>query len=473
MIIISLQLVVAQSPCCTGDPSVGTTTFHQIHVYQGDDPNTDEKEPRDRVRVVEYTRWLVPWNSSQLYHYMPEDASRITLDNVAYVSTSQGPTYTHGPYSAALNPDNPPTVGWVTEGTFAGYYGWAFSEAAETTRPAVLSLLSEVEFIDYDSTQTNGSHWVIGNETLELAPGVPMSNYTYRGYEFGDDIISVRMNATPLANEENITYWASEDNGTSWYMAENGTDLNLSSLGNQFRFRIEMSQNTSLNNTPVLDKLTVIVSYSPIDIWLQSSYELELKKDGLEWDVWFPFDQGAGLVILAYVDPDVKVDVNGTSTTLGEHASYPGKVVYMHMSGPFSSVLTFTIQEEEEDAGLSTSMLLALVVVLILIVAVALAYVRYRSEEEPPEEEPSEEDEEPSEEDEGPAPSEAKEPSDIAEGSVEELEAKKEKLLQAIKRVGREHEDGLISEDEHGRLTSTYRKRTIEIMKELENRKEQ
>ncbi len=470
MVIISLQLVVAQSPLCSGDPSIGTTAFHQIHVYQGDDPNTEAEEPKDLVRVVEYTNWVVPWNSSGLFHYVPEDASSITLDNVAYVSTSQGPTYAHGPYSAALNPDDPPTVGRVTEGTYAGYYGWGFPEGAETTRPAVLSLLGEEEFIDYDDALTNASHWVIGNETLELAPGVPVSNYTYHGFEFGDDILSVWMNATPIAHEDNITYWASVDDGTSWYRVENGTEVDFVDQGNHFRLRIEMSQNTSLNNTPVLDKLTTVVGYSPIEIWLQSSYRLELKDGGLEWDVRFPYDQGgAGLVILVYVDPDVKVDINGTSTTVGKHGSYPGKVVYMHMTGPFSSVLTFTLQEEEEE-GLSGSMFLALTVVLLLIVVVAIAYLRFRSVRAPPEEdeEPSEEEEEAEEE----AKDEAEEPSGVGEGSVEELEDKKEKLLQAIKRVEREHEEGLISEEEHGRLTAMYRKRAIEIMKELEKLKE-
>ncbi len=56
-------------------------------------------------------------------------------------------------------------------------------------------------------------------------------------------------------------------------------------------------------------------------------------------------------------------------------------------------------------------------------------------------------------------------------GSVPQLEEQKDKMLKAIKQLDKELESGKISSDVHDELYGEYKKRTIEIMREIDKHK--
>ncbi|MHA2309159.1 MAG: hypothetical protein ACXABJ_07770, partial [Candidatus Heimdallarchaeaceae archaeon] len=54
------------------------------------------------------------------------------------------------------------------------------------------------------------------------------------------------------------------------------------------------------------------------------------------------------------------------------------------------------------------------------------------------------------------------------ENQIKELEKQKKQVLSAIKRVEQELKDELISKEDYNRLRSTYKKRAINILKEID-----
>jgi hypothetical protein len=58
------------------------------------------------------------------------------------------------------------------------------------------------------------------------------------------------------------------------------------------------------------------------------------------------------------------------------------------------------------------------------------------------------------------------------EKRIKELEEQKNKVLSAIKRVEREFEDEIINKKDYERLRAAYKKRAVEILKEIDRLKE-
>lgn len=238
-----------------------------------------------------------------------------------------------------------------------------------------------------------------------------------------------------------------------------------------------MSQSFYVYPAPRVDSLRLVVRQVPLveDLWLQSEWTMEAKDGCVELPMAFPLDgAGARLVLLVYADAGASVRVEGTDVTPTTVDDLPGKTVYRHMQGPYSQELLISI-ELPEEGGMSAMAIAAVLVVAVVALGI-LGFVvitrRRRSA--------GTGDGEGGDADDGGASAPGEVPGDgegeaverpPSELTVEQLELQKRRLLEAIKRVDAELEDGLICKEEHASMRAGYKSRAVEVMRELDGRK--
>jgi hypothetical protein len=341
----------ANLPCCpAGDPSVGVTRFHQIMVLQGDDPNTPEEEPRDRIQVIDRTYWSIPWNNSEVYTYLHPDAQDISVDHVNAVDQQGTSVYLPGEFSADANPADPPATGWTSEGNYASFYYWRFPEAAQRGRGYTLDVNSTLDLRQYDEEKTTGTDWDTSGGMLMLLPHLETSTYVSGPTLAGMDLLTVDMSLEGQATE-NMTFSVSQDNGTTWTPISVDGPLELPGDGGVFRWMVTFTQHDSMTQLPALERVTFDLLYTPEsnDIWLETSYTLDIPEDGLEFDFTLPFDgDGTGFIVYVYTDEDMPFGVNGTDVEQTVDQSYEGKTVHRHLSGDYASLITLAMDVEEK-----------------------------------------------------------------------------------------------------------------------------
>jgi len=375
----------ANLPCCpAGDPSIGITRFHQIMVLQGDDPNTVVEEPKDRLFVLDRTYWSIPWNNTEVYTYIPPLAKDISLDHVVAVDQDGTSVYLPGEFSAQTNPGDPPATGWTREGTYSAFYSWRFPEEAQRGRSYTMDVDSTLDFRTFDGELTNGGDWDTSGGMLMLLPDLTSSTYVSGMNLAGLDILSVDMSIQGRSLE-NMTFDASADNGTIWSPIVEGTPLETPGPGNEFRWRVSFTQDGSMQDLPALERVVFDILYTPesTDIWLETSYTLDLPEEGVEFDFSFPFDgDGTGFIVYVYTDDDMPFGVNGTDVEQTVDPAYVGKRVYRHLSGYYASLITLAVNVEEPrpaetEAGTSSPWIWVMVgLVLLLVALLGMAYLR-------------------------------------------------------------------------------------------------
>jgi hypothetical protein len=443
-----------------------TPNFHEVIMFQGDDPTTTKEEEKDRIWVVHRTAWSVPIESNVLYAYAPLQALNASVANVEALSHQGTSIFVPGPYSIAENPDNPPTLAYVTDGPYAGMYTWAFPEGTDRSSHASIVFSSQEDLEDYDPEATNASQWTIVDGSLRLAPGIESAVYTSKRYMAGTDIIGVNLTLLAEGTKENMTFEVTQDNGTTWHMVENATYATLDGVGYELRWRVTMTQDVAVNNTPLLDYAVVAVDFleGATEVWLEMKYWLIIPKEGLEFNLWMPFDiDSSNLILLAYLDKDVRFDINGTSVIETPTETYPGKLALTHMVGPYSSTLVFDvkIQDSASPGRDDTATLIAVLIVLILASIVAIAYLKFRSPQVPVDG----------------IEGEASDLDDVSRASDrtadrEELMAEKAELMTAIKALDSELEVGMIGADEHEVRRGKLLDKTVDVMKQLDEHPE-
>jgi len=510
----------AQAPQVSGDPAIGVTYYHEVILVQGENPQTEEVEHEHDVWVLDRTAWSVPWNSSTVYIWVPDGARNVTIEHWEQNTLSTTTDYVRGRFHQFYHPLDADMVKVVTQGPYAGFHSWSFPDGADRNFSAALSVQNRSQFHQQTGESVNLSHWNLTGGMLRLEPGVNASTFTSNTTEAGYDISAVtpswEMNATG-----NYTIFVSADNGTTWKNATNGTRLLFPGIGNQLRWRVEMEQNVSTNDTPILDGIELDIEYVTeyMDVFLFTSYVLHIDDGSLEFDMYYPFDgSNTGMVFLGYVDPDYTLVSTGVNLIVSQQEGYEGKVVYRHMAADYQPYITLNITHTPDDtvSGGFSNLPLFLLVGIILIAAsifIGLKYSRSQQSKGKPKsaarkKSDADDDRELLEKkkarlerkladlDEevelGLIDAEAAdelredyrdklddieeklaepEAPEIDEQAISALEARKKKILQAIKRVDGELEDGLIDEDEHGRMRAGYKKKAVEIMKELDELK--
>ncbi len=339
-------------PCCpAGDPSIGITRFHQVTMVQGDDPNTGVVEPRDQVSVVDRTYWSINWTNPEVYTYVPPDARDIRLDHVEAVERDGSTVYVPGIYSVSANPSDPPTTGWTISGNYSGFYYWRMPPSADREREFRVEVDTTLQFREHDDELTQVDHWDTSGGMLMLLPEIETSTWVSRSMEAGMDIASVSVTYDGRGTER-MTFQVSGDDGSTWSTVHNGSTVDLEGEGNEFRWRVTFDQSGTVDVPPALERVLLNVMTLPEynDIWLETSYTIDVPEGGKDFDMSFPFDgDGTGFVMYVYLDDDVPLRVEGTDVESTFDPTYEGKTVYRRLSGDYASLITLSVNEEAGD----------------------------------------------------------------------------------------------------------------------------
>lgn len=453
--------------CPPADPSIGTTMFHQIIMVQGNDPDTPQTEARDMLSVVDRSYWEIPWDSDEVYISMPEDAKSIIVEQVEGIPHQGQNIYVPGKYSAMKNPDDPPGTGWVTEGDYEGFYYWRFPEHADRSENDTMDVDTDEDFADYDPELTDPDNFLFSFGSIGLAANVTEATYTSKVYTGDSHLTEVGLSYWGF-EMENMTFEVTGDNGTTWHPAEPGTTSPIPGEGKEFRWRVTMTQELADNATPFLDWVTLVIHYMPAttDIWIEASYLMLIPEEGLGLDIMFPFDVDiSGLVYIGYFDHDVEVNVTGVHLIRNPGDTHEDKVTYVYMSGPYECVLTFFISDNQASPESDEFPWLYYILPLVMVIVIALVYYWARSSGERDikeiEEARRDYEEEGEEDEEG-----------LDDMDLEELEARKVELVTKMKLVQKEHDEGIVGDEELEIRLKTYKDEAVQVMKQIDGHKD-
>ncbi len=441
------------------DYSIGTTTFHQLIMDQGDVPDTPRTEARDMLGVVDRSYWEIPWDSNEVYVSMPEDAKSIIMEQVEGIPHQGQSIYVPGRYSAMENPDDPPETGWVTDGDYEGFYYWRFPEQADRSENDNMDVDTDEDFADYDPELTDPDDFTFTFGSIGLAENVTEATYTSKKFT---GLALTKVGLTYWGFEmENMTFEVTGDNGTTWHPAESGTTSPLPGMGNEFRWRVTMTQDMADNATPFLDWVTWVIHFMPktTDTWIEVSYLMQIPKEGLEFDKMFPFDVAlSGLIYLGSFDHDVEVNVTGVHLVRIPGNTQEDKVIYRYMSGPYDRRLTFFIKDHQAPGESDEFPWLVYLMPLVIVIVIGLVYYWAKSSGE---REIKEIDKaaDVDEEDEG----------DLDGMDLEELETRKAELVANIKQVQKEHDEGIVGDEELDVRINAYKDEAVKVMKKIDS----
>ncbi|MCJ2540422.1 MAG: hypothetical protein LN414_04025 [Candidatus Thermoplasmatota archaeon] len=459
MVLIAPGVAAVLPSVPSGDPSVGISEFHQIIMMQGDDPDTLEEEDRLQLTVVERTMWRVPYDSNTVYTYIPPMARNVLMDNVESFSHQGENFFIPGPFSFANNPGNLPEVGIIPDGLYGGFQFWKFPIGADRDTMYPLDFNTTEDFDDADPNLTEMDDWDTSDGNLTLSGDQNSSTYVSKRYVGGVGLVSVNMTMAG-ENEENVTIEISADDGTTWKTAENGSPLPFDNEGNEFRWRVNMTQNLSDNATPVLYYAYFDILFTPenTSLWIETSYVINIPVGGLTFDMVFPFDANqSGMIFLGHFDIDMSLELTGTEITEDVDAEYMGKTRYTHMTGGYSSQLILEVEDlviADDNEGLDSWLLIAIPIALIFVVIVVFMMVRGEPNEKSVSDGTSSPDEEVNDGEGG-------------RSDIEDLEERKTELVNEIRDLDSALEEGLISEKDHRVQRAELKAEALSLMRQI------
>ena len=462
----------AQTACAQGGTdTMASTVFHQLSLFQGDDPGTEAREPDALAQVLWRSLWHVPWNASSVYLAVPDGAQGVSYDNVEPFSHAGSTVYVPGRYSATANPSDPPAKGTLTGGRYEGMRYWTFPASADRSSNVTLEPVPAAGGALFDANLTDAGAWNITDGKVRLAGGTTATMTSPVVIEC-HDVVVVNLTWTGDPGAGSVAFEASADNGTTWTPVANATEVAMAGTGGALRWRLTMTAPFYAYPAPTVDSLRLVVRQVPLaeDLWFQADWTMSTRDGLLEVPLSFRLDAaGAGLVMLVYADEGTEVRVTGTEVVSSTMEDLPGKTVYRHMQGAYAS--TVEVRMELEVKGMPVAWVAYVVALaMVMLVAIAAWFITKRTgwprgpdiEELTGKVLPADEME----------MIEARgRPQPLSELTVGELERRKQRLLRAIKRVDAELEDGLIDVEEHADVRAGYKGRAADVMRELDSRK--
>ncbi|UCE73746.1 MAG: hypothetical protein JSV56_12070 [Methanomassiliicoccales archaeon] len=429
---------------------------HHVIMIQGNDPDTAEIEPGNEMLAIERFFLLVPWNESFVDLPVPL-AMKIGSQDIDHVGYSDMFGYVPGQYSLYMNPGDSPYKEFrnMEDMTccIAHSFVWGFPKGADRNQSQDIHLDTGSAFKENMDDSRSIDVWNFSEDTMKLKMGEYSGEYISTATKMGAHIPKVEIDWNISMHKENVTFLISNNNGTNWLdmTSHKGEEVNFSVQGNELIWKINMTQNITLNNTPVLTDLWINVTYTPMysDIILQLDYVLERKSDKFEFtmDLYKDYDDGVVPHILIYTDKDHIVESEDIPLTLyGSQSEYPGKDVYIFMAGSFSPEAAITVQKVEEESQISWLLIFPLILIIIFVGAFLMGRARKREMTKSAEGQTATAD----------------------NGDMEELARKKEGLLTALKELDSDFEEGNLDEDIYNELRSTYKKKAAEVMSQMD-----
>lgn len=418
----------------------------------------------------------------------------------------------------------------------ADFYAWGFPENADRNRTVYTHVDTDSEFNEYFDDVISDDIWNFSSSGLSMFPGSDYGNYTSLPTIMGVNITKAQLYWDVPAHEENISFFVSNDNGTSWLNVTSlkGEEINFNTSGNELIWKVNMSQDIDINSTPILENLWVNVSFTPVytELTLQLDYTIDRNSNKFEfvWDFYMDYGDGVTPHTLVYTDKDHKLEAEGIPLSLYEsQTDYENKDAYIYMSpnsGSYSpeASVTITRQVDEEFEFPWIMILLLFIIVIIVLIVLVFLLSRPQKHDEPrvTQNEEAELVEEPQVEldglkqkKEGLLKAIKKLDSDFEEGLLDEdvyndlkgnykqktidimkqidilaaaapiapiapqsspeedaLKEKKEKILKGIKKLDADYKEGLLDEETYNDLRADYKKKAVEITKEMDGTSE-
>jgi hypothetical protein len=440
---------------------------HFIVVMQGDDPETEEVEPDSQLFALERYYFFIPWNETWVEVPVPKIANLegMKLDHVDYVE-SMG--YIPGEYSVYWNQDNPPYKLFKDmtdmECCIADFYAWEFPENADRNLTVYTHVDTISEFNEYFDGGKSDDIWNFSSSGLSMNTSNEYGNYISTPSIMGINITKVQMHWDVSAYEENTSFFVSNDNGTSWLNVTDlkGEDINFTSSGNELIWKINMSQDIEINNTPILENLWVNISFTPAytELTLQLDYTIDRNSNKFEfvWDLYMDYGDGVTPHTVVYIDKDHNLESQGIPLALYKNQTeYPEKDAYTYMSprsGSYSPEASVTITKMVEEDSQFPWILILILFIVVIIVLIILVFLLSR----------------PQKQGEAEVADSEEQGLDLEQkADLEGLEKKKTGLLKAIKKLDSDFEEGLLDEDVYNDLKDNYKQKTIDVMKQIDS----
>jgi hypothetical protein len=336
---------------------------HHITMVQGDDPSTEAIESESEIHVIESFGVLIPWNESVVQIAVPLVAKSYDVDQVVYLSPVD---YIPGEYSAFYNPTNPPFKQFLdmTEMTccYAHRFAWGFPEGADRNLTDSTNLDSDVDFIQYFDDTRSDVVWNFSTDGLHLKPGNISGDYISFPLtiplSMAANITKVEMSWNVSISQENVSIFVSNNNGTNWTNMNglNGQILNFSTQGNELIWKINMTQDINLNNTPILDDLWINVTYIPIftNVNLNLEYILQRNPDTNRFDftldLYDDYIDNVLLHMLIFINNDHVVESRNITLTFTESPeNLPDKNRYNFIGYNYLPVADISVEKIEEE----------------------------------------------------------------------------------------------------------------------------
>jgi hypothetical protein len=470
--VLLILVVQILAPTTSAEP---TMSEHYLVIIQGDDPQTEPIEPENELHFLERFFVSIPWNESWVKVPVPKGVKPDSwdIDNVIQIVYPDFTRrYEWGQYSAFWSPSNPPTKYFDDmedmDCCLTNYIVWGFPRGADRNQTESTVIDTDYEFIYYFEDVSSDNVWNFSNKGLRLKSENASGNYTSIPITMGVDIIDIQMDWNISSHDENVSFFVSNNNGVDWLniTEHKGEKINFTSQGNELVWKINMTQETGQNNSPVLTHVWINVTNTPEynDIILQLNYVFEenLETNTFEFVMDFSLDYNniVNPHTLIYLNDDYSVRSTGIKFTKSNFTQpeYPDKDVYYFMFGSFSpeSSITITRNEPTEESFPWSNIFSEenfpwfLMVLLIIIALIITIFLLARSRKKDVEEEPSEVSTEEFDEE------------------IAQLMHKKEGLLKAIKKLDSDHEEGLLDEDVYKDMRKDYMNKTAEVMKEMD-----
>jgi hypothetical protein len=342
---------------------------------------------------------------------------------------------------------------------YAHRFAWGFPEGADRNLTDSTNLDSDVDFIQYFDDTRSDVVWNFSTDGLHLKPGNISGDYISFPLtiplSMAANITKVEMSWNVSISQENVSIFVSNNNGTNWTNMNglNGQILNFSTQGNELIWKINMTQDINLNNTPILDDLWINVTYIPIftNVNLNLEYILQRNPDTNRFDftldLYDDYIDNVLLHMLIFINNDHVVESRNITLTFTESPeNLPDKNRYNFIGYNYLPVADISVEKIEEEGEFPLSLLLALLIVAVIAAILIVSRARKRESEEEPHE-----DDEPMDQ----------------EKELEELQLKKEGLDTAIAKLDSDLEEGLIDEDVHTELKGSYEEKAADVDQQI------
>jgi hypothetical protein len=430
---------------------------HHIVMIQGDDPKTEAVEPESQILVIERFGYLIPFNETFVAAPVPKEARAWSIDQVEWSDTIG---YYPGEYSAIMNPNNPPFRYFDSmvdmDCCVSSDYYWGFPQGTDRNLSVYSNLDTDTDFIEFFDDIASDKVWNFSSDGLSLKNGNASGDYiSSLNTANGITITTAEMSWSIDSYEENATFAISNNNGTDWIdvTQKRGEVVNFSAQGTDLIWKINMTQDPSINNTPVLSNLWINTTFIDwnTEVILQLSYILDKDMDSRKFEfVLDLYDDYINFInphVVVYINKDHEIISDSLPMVFFEtQTEYPDKDAYVFMSGGYDTAVPITINENEKEGEEARFSMLFLLIILLFITGIIVIMILGKREGAViPESEESEDSEE-----------------------MEGLRYKKEGLLLAIKKLDSDYKEGLIDEDTYSDLRASYKAKAVDVAKELD-----